>query len=121
MRIEKLDFEIAKTKLAEYKNSLVYYISSTELARDEFREVNWSQCNEARFFSEDSELRFFRDGDNWIASRLSDDPEDKSCDIKYELDNRFVSVGKVIIVREYLKPDEDGQMFIVAKRLVSFE
>ena len=119
MKIENLDFETAKRKIGEFKNSLIYYISSTELSRSVKSEINWDQCQEARFFSETAELRFFREGNEWIISIISDDGDEKTNDIEYELDNRYLSVGKSIIVREYLKADIDGQMVIVAKRLVS--
>ncbi len=117
MKIKPLEYESAKEQIKEYEQGLVYYISSTEVIKPVQDEIVWEECLEARFFSEKAELRFFRDGSSWIVSMASDEEGDTTVDEIYEAARS--SIGEKVKIREYYEPDEDGQMVLVAKRLVS--
>ncbi len=119
MKIRSLEYESAKEQIKEYEQGLVYYISSTEVIKPAQTEIVWEECLEARFFSDKSELRFFRDGSSWIVSMVSDDEGDRTIDGIYKAAGRFSSVGEKVKIREYYEPDEDGQMILTVKRLVS--
>lgn len=75
---------------------------------------------EARFFSEDAELHIFRDSEDELKAVLIRDEflsdEYETCDVRYQTQE-----GKTLIVREYLKADEDGQMCVVLTRAVGIE
>ena len=121
MKIIEKEFEVEKKLVNPYEGALLYYISSVELYTSDVSTVNWKECSEARFFSNDGELRFFKNGEEWIVSEILDEEGDTYFDIRYELDNRFKSVGRSVVIREYYEPDEDGQMVIVAKRIACVE
>lgn len=75
---------------------------------------------EARFFSADAELHVFRNGDDELAAVLINDEflgdEYETFDVRYQ-----AKKGKILVVREYLKADEDGQMCVVLTRAVDIE
>ena len=59
-KLEKLEFSKACEKISEYQYALLYMISEVILNKTELLgEINWEECTEARFFSEDKELHFF--------------------------------------------------------------
>lgn len=75
---------------------------------------------EARFFSADAELHVFRNDDDELAAVLINDEflsnEYETCDVCYQAQK-----VKTLVVREYLKADEDGQMCVVLTRAAGIE
>lgn len=81
---------------------------------------NTEELLEARFFSKDAELHVFRNNDDALAALLIRDEfltdEYEVCDVRYETQQ-----GKELVVREYLKADEDGQMYVALTRAAGVE
>ena len=76
---------------------------------DELEVINWEECEEARFFSKNKEIHFFREDDTLQAVKVSDDAnEDKmdSMQKRYYLASKFRDLGQYVLVKEYLKYDE---------------
>ncbi len=75
---------------------------------------------DARFFSKDAELHVFRNSEDELAAVLVSDEflsdEYKVCDVRYVTQQR-----KKLVVREYLKADEDGQMYVALTRAAGIE
>ena len=75
---------------------------------------------EARFFSDEAELHIFRDSEDNLSAVLIRDEflndEYETCDVRYQTQS-----GKTLVVREYLKADEDGQMCAVLTRAAGIE
>ena len=65
--------------------------------------VNWDECLDVRCFSNDKEIHFFKQKDDWKAVLI--EKYKKACG------------GSRIIVKEYLAYDEDGQAVPVCTRL----
>ena len=111
-------FDEAKKEIAGYKNALIYQVDAIQLFDSGVPSVDWDKCVEARFFSEEKELRFFQTEDGeWKAALVADAPDDDVIDSWYRLSKRFG--GGKVCVREYLDYDEDGQAVVVLTRLVA--
>ena len=85
---------------------------------------NWKECEEARFFSKNKEIHFFREDDTLQAVKVSDNAnEDKmdSMQKRYYLASKFRDLGQYVLVKEYLKYDEDGQVQVAQTRLMGIE
>lgn len=67
--------------------------------------INWEEVIELRAFREKETLHIYRDGDELKAVYAIETGVDQECIIKsYEMRN-----GKKLLVKEYLKSDDDGQ------------
>ncbi len=128
--IERKDFEDAKTLIGGHE-ALVYDLSEVRLLGEAPEDINWNTCVEARFFNEQEEIHFFRIEDEWKAVIVSDNKkptvqigedifEVSTNDISYQVDRGRFSFDQVH-VREYLYPDEDGQMSVGLTRLTGVE
>ena len=80
--------------------------------------VNLAEVNDARFFGEDGEVRFFRENGTMTALRLTDDPQDVTIDHTHALIKSF---GTQLTERRYIQFDQDGQGYIAATRLLAWE
>ena len=80
-------------------------------------EINWEECMEARFFSEDKELHFFDVDGKKQAVAVSDEDGNDELVKEYELAGKFRAIGSSVFVKEYIGYDEDGQANVVLTRL----
>lgn len=78
------------------------------------------QFTEARFFGEDGEIRFCRADGALTAVALEDEADDITMDQRAQVTAPRRS-GLWLTKRRYVQPDEDGQMCIVATRLLKLE
>ena len=117
-KLEKLEFLKACEKIPEYQYALLYMISEVILNKTELLgEINWEECMEARFFSEDKELHFFDvDGEKQTVAVSDEDGKDELVK-EYELAGKFRTIGSSVFVKEYIGYDEDGQANVVLTRL----
>lgn len=130
--IRSIEFGQAKAIAEKCANALLYKIESIDLIKIS-EEVNieelLDECYEARFFDEEREVRLLRDDDDAemtgkFGAFVIEEAGAGSCirqDKKYVLANRYKGNGKSVIIRQYLIPDDDGQMCVVATRLVGIE
>lgn len=117
-KLEKVGFSKACEKIPEYKYALLYMISEVILDKTEsLSEINWAECTEARFFSEDKELHFFDLDGEMQAVVVSDEDGNDELVKEYELAGKFQNVGNSVFVKEYIDYDEDGQANVVLTRL----
>lgn len=81
--------------------------------------VDLNGLTEARFFSENEEIRLFPGQGEWRAVRLAgqegDETIEECCSISNEIFGR-----KLTLVR-HLEQDEDGQTYVCATRLKNWE
>ena len=81
---------------------------------------NPEELLDARFFSKDAELHVFRNSEDELAAvMISDeflDTNYETCDVRYVTQQK-----KKLVVREYLKADEDGQMYVALTRAAGIE
>lgn len=121
-KVEPINAEEAKKEIVSFDYALIYMISEVILKRiDELEVINWEECEEARFFSKNKEIHFFREDDTLQAVKVSDDAnEDKmdSMQKRYYLASKFRDLGQYVLVKEYLKYDEDGQVQVAQTRLM---
>ena len=117
-RFEKVEFSKACATIPEYEYALLYMISEIVLTKmDSLAEINWEECTEARFFSEDKELHFFEVDGEMQAVGVSDGDDQNQVVKEYELAGKFQAIGKTVLVKEYIDYDEDGQANVVLTRL----
>ena len=117
-KLEKLEFSKACEKISEYQYALLYMISEVILNKTELLgEINWEECTEARFFSEDKELHFFDVDGKKQAVAVSDEDGKDELVKEYELAGKFRAIGSSVFVKEYIGYDEDGQANVVLTRL----
>ena len=130
--IRPIEFGQAKAIVEKCAYALLYKIESIDIARisdDVNIEELLDECYEARFFDEEREVRFWRDDDDAdmtgeFGAAVLEEADAGVCirqDKKYVLANRYKGSGKAVIIRQYLLPDDDGQMCVVATRLVGIE
>ena len=73
-RTERVEMPISAGQIREFDYALLYGISSVQLTRTEaLNEIDWTECQEARFFSEDRELHVFEDEEGKRAVLVADD------------------------------------------------
>lgn len=124
-KINRINVEEAKKRTLDFQYALIYMISEMMLKKTtELDEIHWEECEEARFFSKEGEIHFFQEDGELQAVELVDDPcEDEmdSMQKKYKLASKFQGIGKYVLVKEYLKYDEDGQVQVVQTRLMGIE
>ena len=128
-RVDPIDnVEVAKKMIEGFDYALIYMISEVILKKidktDIVESINWEECEEARFFSENKEIHFFRENGKLQAVKTSDDQNESKMDCmqkKYELASKFRNLGRSVLVKEYLEYDEDGQVRIAQTRLRGIE
>lgn len=117
-KILEIEPEKAYESIKNYKYALVYMISQLKLSKTEdLGEIDWEECLEARFFSEDKELHIFDvEGEKRVVE-VCDDGQEDVIEKEYQLDNKFKNVGNTVVVQEYLAYDNDGQVRVELTRL----
>lgn len=108
--------EDAKRIIFNYKYALIYYISDINLLKsDSISEIYWDQLVEAYFFDENGQIHFYSDGDELRAAVFNESGD--YIEKMVPLQKKYGELGKYLIVREYLKQDEDGQTYLANKVL----
>lgn len=121
-KILEIEPEKAYESIGNYKYALVYMISQLKLSKTEdLGEIDWEECLEARFFSEDKELHIFDVEGEKKAVEVCDDGQEDVVEKRYQLDNQFKNLGTAVVVQEYLSYDEDGQIKVEVTRLKGIE
>ena len=130
--IKSIEFGQAKAIAEKCAYALLYKIESIDLVKIS-EGVNIEEllveCYEARFFDEEREVRFWREDDDAdmtgeFGAAVIEEADAGVCIRqykKYVLANRYKGIGKSVIIRQYLLPDEDGQMCVMVTRLVGIE
>lgn len=120
--IKRMSTEEARPHIPDYEYALIYLISEIILTKtDCISEINWEECTEARFFSEEKELHFFRRDGQMQAVEVRDKDGKDEIVKTYDLANKFQAAGKIIKVKQYIDYDKDGQANIVLTRLTGIE
>lgn len=118
MHAEKVSLNEAHQKVEEYTYALLFMISERILCRTkDLPAIDWEECQEARFFSEDKELHIFEGEEGMQAVEVSDTGEEDIVIKEYELDGYFKKIGNTVLVQEYMEYDEDGQVYVGLTRL----
>lgn len=113
LTFEKLTIEKAKKKISDYDFVIAHMISELQYGRTEDVTVNWEELLELRAFSATEELRVWSDGSEHKAQccKETGTAPDDTLEFTYAMRN-----GKKLAVKEYLEPDEDGQVVVVYTR-----
>lgn len=120
---QRLSIEEAKSSIDQYTYGLVYLFGEILLGiTEEIKDrINWNECIEARFFSNDKELHLFDYNGEQRAILVKDveeaDEEYEIIDKKCPLARQFQNYEQYKI-RQYISYDEDGQAFVELTRLV---
>lgn len=121
-RTEKVEMPLSVGQIQEFDYALLYGISSVQLIRTaELTEIDWAECQEARFFSEDRELHVFEDEEGMRGVLAADNGDGDRFVKRYEMAPKFSGTGRVLKVVEYVVYDEDGQLRIALTRLAGVE
>lgn len=121
-KLAEIEVSKALESRTSYDYALVYMISEVILCRiEQVKGLDFAECIEARFFSKDKELHLFETEEGMRAVEVSDDGDSDCIIKKYELAPKFSTAGKVLVVKEYLDYDEDGQAVVGLTRLVGME
>lgn len=113
--IKNVSFEEAKKLLRNYTYVLIYEISRICLEKAEnVAEINWDVCRELYAFGNGNQLHLFLDDETEEMKAVEFCPVDLNyVDRKYALNARFADGSKnVLVVREYLCADKDGQTYV---------
>ncbi len=121
-RTERVEMPISAGQIREFDYALLYGISSVQLTRTEaLNEIDWTECQEARFFSEYRELHVFEDEEGKRAVLVADDGDGDRLVKRYEMAPKFSGIGRALKVVEYVAYDEDGQLRVALTRLAGVE
>lgn len=123
--VEKVDVNFKELQPGDVKNytyALLYRLSEVKLCKTEqLMDSDLKECIEARFFSEDRELHWFETEDGMCAVEVTDDGTTDYILKKYKLAPKFSGEGKILVVKEYLDYDKDGQAVVGLTRLAGLE
>lgn len=116
--IQEMSWEEAIEAAKGYEYALMYTLSAVLFGRVEevLEQADWRECMEARFFNQAGELHLF-DYNGRKKAVCVMDGQGEQIQREYELAGIFQKCGKYLTVKEYLEPDEDGQMVTVMTRL----
>lgn len=135
-RCEKMPWDqaVLPEMLRQYEFAILNTISSFTLDRAQAfaeTEIPWQECLEAWFFSTDAALHFYEGEDGKEAVRITEgeaSAEEAVLEQRYRISNYkdckdrpFSRLGRVLVVKEYLYADEDGQMQVVLTRPAMIE
>ncbi len=120
-KAEYPSIESAKASAGEYEYALLYRISDLLLCpAADLKDSDWDECLEARLFRKDAELHILLEEEKKAVKIMDDGGEDVITEV-YKLSGksrkRLPSNMDKLVVKQYLQPDEDGQMFIALTRL----
>ena len=119
-KLDTVTMEDVKESYKNYPFALIYMMSDLVFAKtEELDNILWDECLEARFFGKNGELHMFRNDGIVTCRRIEEDGEVEGEVLtdKYKLDNRFQKYGKGVVVKRYLKYDDDGQAYVGLTRL----
>lgn len=117
-KCEEVTTDELDKKVKEYEYALLHMISEQKFCKvEELPETDWGECIEARFFSEQGELHVFDADGERKAVAVEDDGDGLVYEKMYQLDGKYRKLGEYIVVQEYLKYDEDGQLVVELTRL----
>lgn len=120
-KIDTVTMEDVKEMYKNYPYALLYMMSELVFAKTEDLEnVLWEECLEARFFGEKGELHLFQINGEIRCRRIEDEDGEAEGEVltdKYKLDGRFRKLGNGVVVKRYLKYDDDGQAYVALTRL----
>ena len=119
-QFNQIDSDTWKDKIREYDYALLYMISEIILCKTQtLPEIEWEECLEARFFSENGEMHIFERENGMEAVMVKDSNEEDILVKEYKLNAnaKYSAIGKIILVQEYLTYDEDGQAIVALTRL----
>lgn len=122
--IKSLSFQEAEELFYNYEYCLIYEISDVVLNRlERLCEIDWNEVQEAWLFDEKGQLHIYRDEGILLAARVDDAVLDHAHTLEktYRLadTNKFrIDGNKMIIVKEYIDFDEDGQSYVAYTRLL---
>ena len=120
-KIDIVTMEDAKDIYKSYPYALIYMMSELIFTKtEELETILWDECLEARFFGRSGELHLFRLDGEVRCRRIEDEDGGAAGDIltdMYKLDGRFQKLGNGVVVKRYLKYDDDGQAYVCLTRL----
>ncbi len=113
LEIQSIPLEEAKRRLPEYTYGIVHMFSELQCGTMDSISVNWDELLELRAFSEQGEMRVYESGNGMVAQCFTETQEDvlDAIVIRYRMSN-----GRMLAVKEYLEPDEDGQAVVCYTR-----
>jgi hypothetical protein len=115
MDFKKIAYDEAKQKISEYDYAIVHMISKLQYGKLEDIDINWDELLELRAFSDKGELRIYQGNDGKVAQCCTETEQDDDNSIVLKYDVKGDNSLK-LMVKEYLKPDEDGQAQVVYTR-----
>lgn len=117
-QIRSIEWDEGKKRYKEYEYALLYMISELRLVRvEELEKVDWEECLEARFFSNEKELHIF-EGEQGMCAVVTEDVDECAQNIRlYLLGRQYIRGKTKVIVKEYLSYDKDGQLLVEKTRL----
>ncbi len=117
---QDITFDTAKTGIKGLC-ALIYSMSETILKDSSPEDINWDECLEARFFNENEEYHFIKDGEEWNVVHITENNDDSELEC---IDRMYILSGYgkgSLFVREYLEADEDGQVCVKLTRLTGIK
>ena len=125
MKLEDINVESVNTiedLVSSYRYALIYEFSRVLLGDATQVNVNFDELNEAYLFNKSEQIHIFKvDGVLKGVKATEEISDEHFFDKKYKLDSKFKALGKIIVVREYLEYDEDGQAIVSYTRLLDVE
>lgn len=125
-----------KYLLNNYEYALIYMISEVILKKinhndDYLNSIDWNQVLEARFFDKNGEVHIFNRENSLNALKIEENTEKVTkngvkedylfFDVSSNLENKFKAVGNKVLIRQYCKYDDDGQLIVELTRLLNIE
>lgn len=118
---KELSFEDGMLEASACDYGLVHSLSTFDFGdAKELFPFDPEELVEARFFTPETEIHFFKKNGEIRCLKVTDG-EAVFIDEKRSLVSKFKGLGKKVVIRKYLEPDEDGQMIITGTRLVDVE
>ena len=135
----EISIEEAKTIAQNFDYMIAHMISDLKYGKMEQDAIDWDELTELRAFSEKEELHVFEaeDGEKAIHVRETSAEEDsgksdirvRKSDEEKEISGKSAAIikyyltrsGKKLAVKEYLRPDEDGQAVVAYTRPFSIQ
>lgn len=112
---EKMKAEEALEKGRMLPYVMIRALSEVYIGYQKEGEIDLSQLEEARFFDDITEIRLIRYENNWLATYIRLEEQDKVLKHVYKIANaRF---GKRLETAWILASDEDGQTYIAEEKL----
>lgn len=116
---KKLELVEALKESHDMPYAMIRTLSTVYIGKYKNEEKLLNEWEEARFFDEKKEIRFFRKDDKLQAASMEGEKEDSVISRFYPTGNP--EFGKKIKVTWQLSTDEDGQTYICGERLTGWE